>query len=67
MTISDKPVDEVVFRPDNDAGWRLEVPDAARPDGVFVTVVAHKQDALQLAADMYPTAHVRVIDDPPGA
>jgi|GEM_PF-3249825 len=67
MTLSDKPVDEVVVRPDKHAGWRIEVPDSTRPDGVFVTVIAHKEDALGVAADLYPTAKIQVRDDPAGA
>lgn len=65
MTISDRQLDEVVVRRDEHAGWRLEVPDENRPGGVFATIVADKESALKLAADMYPTANVRVVDSPP--
>jgi hypothetical protein len=65
MTVSDKRVNEVVVRPDEHAGWRVEVPDERRPEGVFVTIVAHREDALKIAADMYPTAKIRVLDSRP--
>lgn len=65
MTIGNEPVDEVVVRPNEHAGWRIEVPDADRPGGVFVMIVARKQEALDLAAQLYPRALVRVVDDPP--
>lgn len=64
MSISNQPVDEVVIRRDENTGWRTEVPDADRPAGVFVTIVAHKQEALELAAQLYPRAGLRVVDDP---
>ncbi|WP_250523519.1 MULTISPECIES: hypothetical protein [unclassified Caballeronia] len=65
MTVSDKRVDEVVVRPDEHAGWRVEVPDKDRPQGVFVTIVADSEGALKIAADMYPTAKIQVVDSPP--
>ncbi|WP_160321552.1 hypothetical protein [Caballeronia cordobensis] len=52
MTISDRVVHELSVRPNENAGWRIEVPDANRPGGVFVTIVARKQDALDLAAQI---------------
>lgn len=66
MTISDGPVDEVGVRRNEHAGWRIKVVlDADRRGGVFVTIVAQKQEALDLAAQLYPVAQIRVIDDAP--
>ncbi|SAL50247.1 hypothetical protein AWB70_04037 [Caballeronia cordobensis] len=64
MTVSDKRVDKVVVRPDEHAGWRVEVPDKDRPQGVFVTIVADREGALKIAADMYPAAKIQVVDSP---
>ncbi|MDR5832486.1 hypothetical protein P9250_32060 [Caballeronia sp. LP006] len=65
MTIGNGPVNEVIVRPDEHAGWRIAVHDADRPGGVFVTIVAQKQKALDLAAHLYPQAQIRAVDDPP--
>ncbi|MDR5754897.1 MULTISPECIES: hypothetical protein [unclassified Caballeronia] len=65
MTVSDGPVDEVGVRRNEHAGWRIKVLDAHRRGGVFVTIVAQKQEALDLAAQLYPVAQIRVIDDAP--
>ncbi|WP_062641248.1 hypothetical protein [Caballeronia arationis] len=65
MTVSDGPVDEVGVRPNEHAGWRIEILDADRRGGVFVTIVAQKQEALDLAAQLSPQAQIRVVDDPP--
>lgn len=54
----------LTVQPDEHAGWRVEVPDKG-PQGVFVTIVADRKGALKIAADMYPTAKIQVVDSPP--
>jgi hypothetical protein len=58
MTISDGPVDEVGVRR-NEHEWRIKVLDADRRGGVFVTIVAQKQEALDLAAQLPGSADSR--------
>lgn len=63
MTRDNESADEVVVCPDQHAGWRIEVPDPDRPQGVFVTIVAERQEALDLAGRLYPNARIKVVDD----
>ncbi|MDR5785096.1 MULTISPECIES: hypothetical protein [unclassified Caballeronia] len=63
MTRDNESVGEVVVCPDEHAGWRIEAPDPDRPQGVFVTIVADRQAALELAARFYPNARIKVVDD----
>ncbi|WP_250435486.1 hypothetical protein [Caballeronia sp. ATUFL_F2_KS9A] len=63
MTPNNESVHEVVVCPDEHAGWRIEVPDPDRPRGVFVTIVAERQEALDLAARLYRNARIKVADD----
>ncbi|SAL59350.1 hypothetical protein AWB73_06587 [Caballeronia turbans] len=64
MTISDDPANEVVIRPNEGAGWRVEFPDPSRSGGKFVTIVVHEQEALNLAAQLCPKAQIKIFHEP---
>jgi hypothetical protein len=51
----------VVLRQQRGAGWRVELSHVEDGGRVFTAVVAEKEQALKLAAQMCPNVPVRVI------
>ncbi|WP_250514183.1 hypothetical protein [Caballeronia sp. INDeC2] len=49
---------EIVIRPRDAGGWRIEFP---RGPGMFVAVVSQQHKALMLARQLQPSAHIRIL------
>ncbi len=50
--------EEVIVRPQHDAGWRVELPHA---EYLFIVIVADEAQAVRLARQLRPTSSIRIL------